>query len=325
MIAVSQGDPAGIGPEVTIKGFLANPRRIHIGDPTLYADTAEDLGIKLPMRTVSTLEEAKKLPADIFAILPPPEIPIDNRQSSQKAMTTVASIRFACQLAMEKQVQALVTPPINKAVLHNAGFDFPGHTEMLAEYTGVKHPVMMLATPGLRVVPATIHQALAEVSENISSELLERVIRTTMQALRKDFGIARPRMIVAGLNPHAGEAGAFGREELDIIAPLCQRLNQELQGEISGPLPADTLFHEQARKQADVIVCMYHDQALIPLKMLGFGKAVNITLGLPIVRTSVDHGTAYNIAGQGIADPTSFKEAMRLAAMIVKNRTDQDG
>ncbi|MBF0358764.1 MAG: 4-hydroxythreonine-4-phosphate dehydrogenase PdxA [Magnetococcales bacterium] len=319
MIAITQGDPHGVGPEVTIKGFSPTPRRIHIGESALYKKCAKSLGYSIPMQEVSTVKEAEALPADVFAILPPPA-KSSSSPFAKDAITTIQSISFACQLAVTGQVQAMVTPPINKAVIHKAGYNFPGHTEMLAEYTKTEHPVMMLATKGLKVVPATIHQALSEVSKTLTSELLEQIIRTTATAMQRDFAIAKPRITVTGLNPHAGEDGAFGLEELEVIAPLCQRLNLELTGEIRGPLPADSLFHSEARKQYDVVICMYHDQALIPLKMLGFGKAVNITLGLPIVRTSVDHGTAYDIAGKGIADPTSFKEAIRLAGLIVNNR-----
>jgi 4-hydroxythreonine-4-phosphate dehydrogenase len=321
MIAVTQGDPAGIGPEVTLKGFSPSPRRIHIGEPVLYRNTARLLGITQPIQAVSNLDQARNLDPNIFAVLPPTNRPAKvDHSPARGAVSTVLSIRLATQFAMEKQVDAVVTPPINKAVLHASGYKFPGHTEMLAELTGVTHPVMMLATEGLKVVPATIHQALSEVPKSLTSELLEQIIRKTWQAMRSDFGLAKPRITVTGLNPHAGEAGAFGREELTLIAPLCQRLNQELDGEIQGPLPADSLFHEKARRGYDVIICMYHDQALIPLKMLGFGKAVNLTLGLPIIRTSVDHGTAYDIFGKGIADPSSFQEAIRLAELIGKNR-----
>ncbi|MBF0379565.1 MAG: 4-hydroxythreonine-4-phosphate dehydrogenase PdxA [Magnetococcales bacterium] len=326
MIAITQGDPAGIGPEVTIKGFTPEPRRVHIGDESLYRECAKSLGSKIPMQSVATVKEATQLPSDIFAILAPKDK--QKNRVTGDAATTVESIRFACQLATTSDVQAVVTPPINKAALHKAGYNFPGHTEMLATYTGVKNPVMMLATKGLKVVPATIHQALADVPKNLTKQLLEQVIRTTYRAMQLDFAIKFPRITIAGLNPHAGEDGAFGSEELDIISPLCDDLQKELcnngSGEIRGPLPADTLFHKAARKEYDAVICMYHDQALIPLKMMGFGHAVNITLGLPIVRTSVDHGTAYNIAGRGVADATSFMEAVKMAGLIVANRQKTD-
>jgi 4-hydroxythreonine-4-phosphate dehydrogenase len=214
MIAITQGDPLGIGPEVTIKGFSPSPRRIHIGESALYEKCAKSLGYSIPMQEVSTVKEAETLPANIFAILPPPAK--SSSQLARAATTTIQSIDFACQLAITRQVQAMVTPPINKAAIHKAGYDFPGHTEMLAEYTKTEHPVMMLATQGLRVVPATIHQALSEVSKSLTSELLEQIIRTTAIAMQRDFAIGKPRITVTGLNPHAGEDGAFGLEELEL-------------------------------------------------------------------------------------------------------------
>ncbi|MBF0454921.1 MAG: 4-hydroxythreonine-4-phosphate dehydrogenase PdxA [Magnetococcales bacterium] len=328
MIAITQGDPAGVGLEVALKGFSPFPRRIHLGQTALYRETARMLGISQTIQEVSSLAEGEELSAEIFAVLPPPDpSPADlsplitfGRPTPEQAKGTVDSIRFACQLAMAGEVEGVVTPPINKGVLHAAGYTYPGHTEMLAEFTGGSHPVMMLATQGLRVVPATIHQALAEVPHTLTQTLLEQVILITWQAMRRDFALQAPRITVTGLNPHAGEGGAFGQEDREMIAPVCQRLNAKLAGTIRGPLPADSLFHPQAREQYDVVICMYHDQALIPIKMLGFGRAVNLTLGLPIVRTSVDHGTAYDIAGQGIADPTSYQEAISVAGQIIKNR-----
>ncbi len=331
IIAITQGDPVGVGPEVAIKGFAASPtpKRLHIGDPDIYGYTARRLGMMLTIRTVTNPEEALELPREVFAVLPPEATSKDHscgpglqfgKPDPAQADVTVASISLACRLAMAGEVKAIVTPPINKSVLHAAGHDFPGHTEMLAQYAGVGRQVMMLATEGLRVVPATIHQAISQVPSTLTSELLEGVIRTTWQAMIRDFGIKRPRITVTGLNPHAGEAGAFGREEIELITPVCQRLHDELDGAVRGPLPADTQFHPEARDRYDVIICMYHDQALIPLKMLGFGRAVNITLGLPFVRTSVDHGTAYDIAGTGIADAASFIKAVQLAEEIAENR-----
>lgn len=332
MIAITQGDPAGIGPEITLKGFSPRPRRLHIGLPDVYRETARWLGLPLTMQVVSTPEEALSLPPDQFVILPPPLLkhgtfspsstnaPTEDDKIHDAARATVQSIRYSCQLALERRVDGIVTPPIHKASLHAAGYRFPGHTEMFAYYTGVQHPVMMLATPGLRVVPATIHMALSEVPHTLTESLLEQIVLTTHTALKKDFGLENPRITVTGLNPHAGEEGAFGREEQEMILPLCHRLNRVLDGAIRGPLPADSLFHPEARKHYDAVICMYHDQALIPLKMLGFGRAVNLTLGLPIVRTSVDHGTAYNIAKRGIADPSSFIEAVRMAESILQHR-----
>ncbi|MBF0448634.1 MAG: 4-hydroxythreonine-4-phosphate dehydrogenase PdxA [Magnetococcales bacterium] len=333
MIAITQGDPSGVGLEIAIKGFSPSPRRVHVGQRALYQQTAEALGLDRPLKEVSSVEHARSQPADQFLILSPNQGsrrtadfgPIRFGQAQPHlAQTTVDSIKLACQLAMDGVVDGIVTPPINKSVIHEAGYPFPGHTEMLAAFTGVDTPVMMLVTDGLRVVPATIHIALSEVAKVLSQPLLEQVIRTTHSAMQRDFNLEKPRITVTGLNPHAGEMGAFGQEEVAFITPLCQRLDRELTGEIRGPLPADSLFHEAARKTYDAIICMYHDQALIPLKMLGFGHAVNTTLGLPIVRTSVDHGTAYNIAGKGIADPSSYIEALDLAETMIANRRSSE-
>ena len=325
MIAVTMGDPAGVGPEVTLKGFSKAPRRVHIGDPEIYSRTARQLGTKITFREVDSPEAAAALPPHYFSILPTGNQAGSNtalfgHPSHTHAAATIESIRTACHLAMERRVAAIVTPPINKSVLHSAGFDFPGHTELLAQCTGVDHPVMMLSGEGLRVVPATIHQSLASVAQTLTSEFLHKTIQVTYDALRRDFALPKPIIAVTGLNPHAGEEGAFGREEVEIIAPLCQALAERWQGAVKGPLAADSLFHPKARETYDAVVCMYHDQALIPLKMLAFGRAVNITLGLPIIRTSVDHGTAYPIAGLGIADPGSFVRAVEMAEILVKNR-----
>ena len=214
----------------------------------------------------------------------------------------------------------MVTNPINKKVLYDgARFAHPGHTEYLAHLGGVARTVMMLTAPGLRVVPVTIHIAIAEVPKALTPALIEETIRITEQDLRASFGIATPRIAVAGLNPHAGEGGAMGREEIKTIAPVLDRLRAEGM-DIAGPLPADTMFHPAARARYDVAVCMYHDQALVPIKTLDFARGVNATLGLPFVRTSPDHGTAYDISGTGEADPTSLIEAIRLAADMARAR-----
>ncbi|MBF0161249.1 MAG: 4-hydroxythreonine-4-phosphate dehydrogenase PdxA [Magnetococcales bacterium] len=330
MLAITQGDPAGIGPEVTLKGFTGVPRRLHIGDPEVYYRTAAHLGVTLPFQVVDSPEAAARLSDEQFAILPTTHraalfaepsraLPFGEPHAAHAAVT-MESIITGCRLAMEKRVLAVVTPPINKAVLHSGGFSVPGHTEILAQCAGVATPVMMLATEGLRVVPVTIHQSLRSVADTLTADLLRRTIEITYAALQRDFAIAQPRLAVTGLNPHAGEEGAFGREEVEKIAPVCQALAELWPGAIRGPLAADSLFHPEARQTYDAVICMYHDQALIPLKMLGFGRSVNITLGLPIVRTSVDHGTAYPIAGQGIADPRSFQQAVLLAVELAANR-----
>ncbi len=229
-------------------------------------------------------------------------------------------IERAARMAMSGTVAAICTAPISKKVLKDgAGFAFPGHTEFLGEIGGVKRVVMMLACPELRVVPVTIHIPLAEVAPALSGALIDETIRITATALRRDFGIDHPRIAVAGLNPHAGEGGAIGTEEITVIIPALDRLRS--QGfQIAGPLPADTMFHPAARARYDVAVAMYHDQALIPIKAIDFAGGVNVTLGLPFVRTSPDHGTAFDIAGQGTADPTSMIAALRMAADLGRRR-----
>lgn len=321
------GDPVGVGPELLLRGFSHHPRRLHVGDPHLFKLTADHFRLSLEMCTVSSPEEATKLPKNIFAIMAPQEsteetidtLPFGHFEP-RFATVTVASIRTCCLLAHQGRVEAMVTPPINKGVLHAAGFTFPGHTELIGDFAQVQNPVMMLTGQGLRVVPLTIHQSLASVNSSITQEKLEQTIRTTWDALIRDFGIPSPRITVAGLNPHAGEHGSFGREEIDVIQPVCDRLRMNLSSALQGPLPADTLFHVEARSRYDAVILMYHDQALIPLKMLAFGEAVNVTLGLPFIRTSVDHGTAYDIAGRGVADLRSYQEALNLAGVLAGNR-----
>ncbi|MBF0294687.1 MAG: 4-hydroxythreonine-4-phosphate dehydrogenase PdxA [Magnetococcales bacterium] len=335
MLAVTMGDPTGVGPEIVLKAFAAHPwrvntryRLVHIGDPEVYAHTARHLGMKMPMQVFSSVEESLEWPVESFGILPTTaRVEMDDfafgHPQARHAAAVVESIETASRLAREGRVAAMVTPPLHKASIHAAGFDFPGHTELLARFLGVDHPVMMLSGNGLRVVPTTIHQSLASVSGSLTREGLREVIRITLDALRLDFDIARPRVVVAGLNPHAGEGGAFGREEIDIIAPVCREFADTHQ--VRGPLPPDTLFHARAREGYDAVICMYHDQALIPLKMLAFGNSINITLNLPIVRTSVDHGTAHDIAGQNIADPGSYVSALMTAEGIARNRAAHRG
>lgn len=234
------------------------------------------------------------------------------------AAGVIASIERGVALVQSGEASALCTLPIHKKALKDgASFAFPGHTEFLAHLAGVEHVVMMLASPALRVVPATIHVALAEVPTALTPESLRRTIEITHKALREQFHISSPRLAVAGLNPHAGEGGTMGREELDWIAPLTDELRREGL-DINGPLPADTMFHAAARARYDAAICMYHDQALIPIKTLDFDRGVNVTLGLPFVRTSPDHGTAFDIAGKGLANPSSSIEAMRLAWSMAK-------
>lgn len=329
VVALTMGDPAGIAPEIVLKAFFHRNRQglpwLYVGHPEPLHRCARRMGLNFHHHLVSSAAQARGLPTDHLAILP-----LHNRLDMEALKTglpdprhaavILESIEAACRLAMNGEVAAMVTPPINKNVLHQAGFHFPGHTELLGELTGTPSPVMMLAGRGLRVVPATIHMALRDVPHTITQPLLHHVLTTTHEALRRDFAIDKPVIAVTGLNPHAGEKGAFGHEEATVIAPVCQQLVADQGYRLVGPLPADSLFHPESRKRFHAVVCMYHDQALIPLKMLAFGQAVNITLGLPIVRTSVDHGTAYDIVGKNLADHRSLLEAIVLAESIAHHR-----
>ncbi|MBF0612880.1 MAG: 4-hydroxythreonine-4-phosphate dehydrogenase PdxA [Magnetococcales bacterium] len=328
ILAFTMGDPAGIGPEVMLKAFFHRNRQgfpwLYVGDPLPLHRCSLRMGLNFQPHLVSKASDAKKVASDQLAVYPVKSMLDGNllfpgQSDVSHAAVTIESIETACRLALEREVAAIVTPPINKRVLHQAGFHFPGHTEFLGELTQTPQPVMMLAGRGLRVVPATIHIGLNQVAATLTPQLLRHVITTTYQALQVDFGLDKPVLAVTGLNPHAGEDGAFGQEEVEMIQPLCEQLRKEGLA-VHGPLSADSLFHPDSRKRFHAVVCMYHDQALIPIKMLAFGQAVNITLGLPIVRTSVDHGTAYDIAGQGIADHRSLLEAALVAETISRNR-----
>jgi 4-hydroxythreonine-4-phosphate dehydrogenase len=244
-------------------------------------------------------------------------VPGNPRVEGGKAM--VSYITQAVDSAQRGEIAAMVTGPINKALMHEAGHSFDGHTQLIAHLTNTKDYVMMLAGNKLRVTLATIHCALERVPYILNSDDLYKTINITWQALRLDFGIKKPKLCVAALNPHAGESGLFGSEEDRIIVPAVKRAVSE-GCLVEGPFPADTLFYKAAKGQFDAVVAMYHDQGLIPLKLLHFSDAVNVTLGLPIVRTSVDHGTAYDIAGKGVADPSSLKAAIRMAANMAENR-----
>jgi 4-hydroxythreonine-4-phosphate dehydrogenase len=249
-----------------------------------------------------------------------PEASVPGQPDPRNAQGVIDVIESAARMAMSGTVAAICTAPISKKILKDgAGFAFPGHTEFLGQIAGVDRVVMMLACPELRVVPVTIHIPLAQVAPALSAALIDETIRVTATALRQDFGIEQPRIAVAGLNPHAGEGGAIGTEEITVIMPALDQLRSE-GFQIAGPLPADTMFHPAARARYDVAVAMYHDQALIPIKAIDFAGGVNVSLGLPFVRTSPDHGTAFDIAGLGTADPTSMIAALRIAADLGRRR-----
>ena len=317
-IALSCGDPSGIGTELALRArhlLGAEVPFFWIGDPAhLPADA--------PHAVISHPAEALAVPVETLPVLahafPQPAPP--GRPDPRNAAAVVSVLERAVTLVQAGQAAALCTLPISKKVLKDgAGFAFPGHTEFLAHLAGVRRVVMMLACPELRVVPATIHIPLSDVPHVLTPDLLEETIRITAAGLIRDCGIARPRIAVAGLNPHAGEGGVMGREEVDWIAPLIARLADEGMA-IRGPMPPDTMFHKAARSRYDVAICMYHDQALIPIKTVDFDGGVNVTLGLPFIRTSPDHGTAFDIAGQGIANPSSLVAALRMAQEMAAAR-----
>ncbi len=320
-IALTMGDPAGIGAEITAKAWAARESLT----PFFLIDDPARLRALHPDLPLAEIAEPAEAPAAFGSALPVlplalPVYPAPGRPDPATAPGIVAAIDRAVALALAGQAAAVVTNPINKKLLYDgAGFAFPGHTEYLAALAGAPRSVMMLAGPSLRVVPVTIHIPLAEVPGALTEGLIVDTARITAAALTRDFGIARPRLAVAGLNPHAGEQGALGREEIEIVAPAIERLRAEGL-EVAGPLPGDTMFHAPARARYDAALTMYHDQGLIPIKALDFDEGVNVTLGLPVVRTSPDHGTAYDIAGQGIARAESLMAALRLAGQMAEMR-----
>jgi 4-hydroxythreonine-4-phosphate dehydrogenase len=305
-IYITMGEPAGIGPEVAVAAYRAlagsigsHPLRL-VGDRSVFGAWGD-----VPERA---LIESQAVAAR----------PVTGKPDPRNTRAVIDAIDVATALVMDKVGAAVVTAPIHKASLMQGGFTFAGHTEYLAQRTGAERAVMMLVGGDLRVVPLTIHLPLKDVPARVTTVSIVETGEIVLAALKRDFAIARPRLAVAGLNPHAGEEGELGREERDVILPAVKALRAI--GEILGPLSADTMFHEAARARYDAALCMYHDQALIPLKTLAFWDGVNVTLGLPIVRTSPDHGTALDIAGQGKADPKSMIAAIRLAAQIADAR-----
>jgi 4-hydroxythreonine-4-phosphate dehydrogenase len=318
-ILLTTGEPAGIGPDLCL--LLAQrsfPCKLVVaGDPDFLADRADRLGVRLRL---SRYDPAKSLQAGSSAelhVLPVEvkEAPVCGVLNPANAAYVLQLIRIGAKACLERQFDALVTAPVHKGVINQAGIAFTGHTEFIAELTGGV-PVMMLACPGLRVALVTTHLPLKRVSESITPERLESVLRVLHQDLRARFGIERPRILVAGLNPHAGESGYLGREEIEMIVPVLDKLRRE-GFQLAGPLPADTLFLPKHLKTADAVLAMYHDQGLPVLKFAGFGRAVNVTLGLPIIRTSVDHGTALDLAGSGNIDTGSLESAIETAISMV--------
>ena len=318
-LALTLGDPAGIGPEIVVKAWRAlrdeGPAFFLVGDP-------EALASECPLARLDSAVEAASVFPDALPVLDPGAAA---GGGDAGAAAVVRWIAAAVDLALAGEASGVVTAPVAKARLYAAGFRFPGHTEYLAELTadapldGPRGPVMMLTARDLRVALVTIHTPLAEVPAAVTAERVTHTAEVTWDALRRDFGVEAPRLALAGLNPHAGEDGAIGREEIDVLRPAAAALRAR-GVDISDPRPADTLFHDEARRAYDAVICLYHDQALIPVKTLDFWGGVNVTLGLPIVRTSPDHGTGFDIAGRGIARPDSLIAAIRLADRIAERR-----
>ena len=322
-LAITAGEPAGIGPDLCLM-LAQHPspcERVIIADPQLLRDRAQQLGLPVELLpfdpdalpVAQAAGQLHVLPVTLGTACTPGQLDAGN------SAYVLKTLRLAGEGALSGLFDAIVTAPVHKGIINEAGVPFSGHTEFFAEQTATDQVVMMLACPGLRVALATTHLPLRQVADAITGPLIERVVRILHSDLVNKFGLSTPRILVCGLNPHAGEDGHLGREELDIIIPALERLRNE--GiELVGPLPADTLFTPKHLDQADAVLAMYHDQGLPVLKHKGFGNAVNITLGMPIIRTSVDHGTALDLAGTGQANPGSLQVALDTAIQMINAR-----
>jgi len=319
-LAVTPGEPAGIGPDLLIQRVQdgCEHELVAIADPQMLQDRAQQLGLPLILRAVE--DSPRPLAPGELAIEPCPlaVTAVPGQADKQNAPAVIKSLDKAISGCLNKTYSALITGPINKAVINDAGIPFSGHTEYLAAHSKTAHVVMMLATEGLRVALATTHLPLSEVAAAITTEQLETTLRILQRELIDKFAIRQPRILVCGLNPHAGENGHLGREEITVITPLLEKLRTE-GFNLIGPLPADSLFTPKYLDNADAVLAMYHDQGLPVLKYQGFGKAVNITLGLPFIRTSVDHGTALELAGSGEANTGSMTYAIDCAAQLAQS------
>ncbi|MCV6587951.1 MAG: 4-hydroxythreonine-4-phosphate dehydrogenase PdxA [Marinobacterium sp.] len=322
-LAITAGEPAGIGPDLCIQiaQQAHDQQLVVIADPDLLRTRAAQLNLPLTIEQFDACEPARPTPARALTVFPvnlraPAKA---GELASENAQYVLDTLTIACQGCMDGTFDAMVTAPVHKGVINDAGIPFSGHTEFLEQLTHTDKVVMMLATEGLRVALVTTHLPLRDIADAITPALLDQVIGTLGSALQQDFGLPEPRILVAGLNPHAGESGHLGKEEIETIEPVLSRWRQ--QGlNLIGPLPADTLFNERYLQDADAVLAMYHDQGLPVLKYKGFGRAVNITLGMPIIRTSVDHGTALDLAGTGNADHGSLLTALEYAATMAANR-----
>ena len=321
-LALTLGDPNGIGPEISLKAWEALHRGgtafAIVADPAHLQLMAKQFGLPSPVE-IESLVDAAGVFADALPVVALPA-------SASAAEAAIASISAAVAASLSGEAGGVVTNPVSKAVLYEAGFPFPGHTEYIAHLSadapldGARGPVMMLAGGGLRCALVTIHKPLRAAIDALTAEAVVHTTAVTAEALARDFAIAEPRLAIAGLNPHAGEGGALGTEEIEILAPAIAAL-KTAGHDVIGPLPPDTMFHVEARAHYDAAICLYHDQGLIPVKTLDFHGGVNATLGLPIIRTSPDHGTAFDIAGKGLARPDSLIAAIKLASRLAANRS----
>ncbi len=327
VVAITLGDPCGIGPEVVVKA-LWNLKPFHHFIPVVVGElkacevAARLCDVSLNFQATPHLEHVRQSGDTIWVLNPYPLKNIDlipAKPTRDSAMAVIKCIEKAVSLALSGGVDAICTAPINKKVLALHGFEFPGHTEFLKFLTGSTDAVMMLAGPRLKVSLVTIHEPLAKVGSILSVDKICRVIKITGESLKKFFNVSKPQIAVCGLNPHAGEEEMFGMEESEIIEPAIRRFSDVTSFNVVGPIPADTVFYRAYCGEFDAVVAMYHDQGLIPVKLLYFHTAVNITLGLPIIRTSVDHGTAYDIAGKGIANSGSMEASIELALLMIRN------
>jgi len=329
-LALTMGDPAGVGGEITLKAWMRHhengaklPPFFVIGDADHLTSLASHLALPIPIKKIQTPRDTSNVFLNALPVLHTPlkTSAVFGHPCSDNASWVISTIKSAVELTQDGLARGIVTCPIAKDVLYGAGFEFPGHTEYLAHLAGEDiHPVMMLACDQLRVVLASVHVSILEAARSLSTTTIVNVAQITHQALKQDFGIANPVLAIAGLNPHAGEGGAMGDEDVDIIIPAIQQLREQGINAL-GPMPPDTMFTAKALPTYDAAVCMYHDQGLIPLKTLDFERGVNTTLGLPFVRTSPDHGTAFDIAGTGQASELSLIAALCMADEMVDART----
>lgn len=325
-LALTMGEPAGIGGEIALKAWAlrntaALPPFLLLDDPARLTALAKTLGLDVPVKAIARPAEALACFDTALPVLPlqlaAPVTP--GQPDDANAPMVIAAIEQAVRLTQAGETAAVVTNPIHKAALYGAGFKYPGHTEFVAALCDNADVAMMLASPQLRVVLVSIHISLRQAIETLTTAGIVKIARIADAALRRDFGLAKPRLGIAGLNPHAGEAGSMGHEDAAIVAPAVAELRR-LGIAAEGPMPPDTMFHAEARQGYDAAICMYHDQGLIPLKTLDFDRGVNVTIGLPIIRTSPDHGTAFDIAGKGIAKPDSLIAALQLAGEMARHR-----